>query len=57
MGKLQSAFRCGCFPNERKLRPCYTSHFLTVPFASLLFPIALTAFLRAITFAAENSKT
>ena len=57
MGRLQSAFRCGCFPNERKLRPCYTSHFLTVPFASLLFPIALTAFLRAITFAAENSKT
>ena len=39
-----SAFRCGCFPNERKLRPCYTSHFLTVPFASLLFPIAWAAF-------------
>ena len=44
MGRLQSAFRCGCFPNERKLRPCYTSHFLTVPFASLLFPVAWVAF-------------
>ena len=44
IGRLLSTFRCRCFPNERKLHPCYTSHFLTVPFASLLFPIALTAF-------------
>ena len=57
MGRLQSAFRCGCFPNERKLRPCYTSHILTVPFASLLFLIALTVFGVRFKFAAENSKT
>ena len=35
----------------------YAGCILTVPFASLLFPIALTAFGVRFKFAAENSRT
>ena len=43
------------FAECAKAAPCCLGCILNVPFASLLFPIALTAFGMRFKFAAENS--
>jgi len=60
---LLSAFRCGCFSNKRKsplAAPVVSLLFHLHPYCSICIPTVpdcVDSVWRAITFAAENSKT